>query len=328
MINLIRRARRTRQSIAIRSLICENQIKVTDLILPLFVLNENKKTRAISSMPGVFCYSQDDLLKVCNKAISLGIVAIVLFPVIDKELKDKKASYACSEDNFYLKVIEKVKAEYPDILVITDVALDPYSSDGHDGLLSDKQEILNDETLPLLAKMSVLHASAGADIIAPSDMMDGRIKVIRSELDNFGYENVLVMSYAVKYASAFYAPFRDALDSAPGVGDKKTYQMDPANVREAILEAQLDFSEGADIIMVKPGLAYLDVIKSLRNEILIPLAAYNVSGEYSMIKSAAQNGWLDYNQTIQEIMISFKRAGCDLILSYHALDLAEILKKL
>ena len=292
MINLTRRPRRLRQNAAIRSLVRENQFQISDLILPLFVLAKNEKTRPIESMPDIFCYSWDDLLKVCDEAVDLGIAAIVLFPSVDASLKDKKASYACSENNFYLEVIAKIKSKHPQLLVITDVALDPYNSDGHDGLVSEQREILNDETLEVLAKMSVLQASAGADILGPSDMMDGRIKFIRQNLDDNGYENTLLMSYTAKYASAFYAPFRDALDSAPGKEDKKSYQMDPANLREAKLEAQIDYQEGADIVMVKPALAYLDVIRELRNNLYIPIAGYNVSGEYAMIKAAAQNGWL------------------------------------
>ena len=304
----------------------ENCVTVADFILPLFVSDE-KKNRAIPSMPDIFCYSPEGVLKICEEAAALDISAIALFPSVDKKKKDKKASYACREDNFYLKTIAKIKQHYPNLLVIADVAMDPYNSDGQDGLLGENQEILNDETLEILSQMALLQAAAGADIIAPSDMMDGRIGYIRKRLDTHGYENTILMSYTAKYASSFYAPFRDALDSAPGFGDKKSYQMDPANIKEAQLEAQLDFEEGADIIMVKPGIFYLDVVRTLYNQLSIPIAAYNVSGEYAMIKAAAQNGWVDYNQAIQEIMLSFKRAGCSMILTYHALDLARLLQK-
>ena len=325
-MNLIRRPRRTRSNKQIRSLVKENCVTVADFILPLFVSDE-KKNRAIPSMPDIFCYSPEGVLKICEEAAALDISAIALFPSVDKKKKDKKASYACREDNFYLKTIAKIKQHYPNLLVIADVAMDPYNSDGQDGLLGENQEILNDETLEILSQMALLQAAAGADIIAPSDMMDGRIGYIRKRLDTHGYENTILMSYTAKYASSFYAPFRDALDSAPGFGDKKSYQMDPANIKEAQLEAQLDFEEGADIIMVKPGIFYLDVVRTLYNQLSIPIAAYNVSGEYAMIKAAAQNGWVDYNQAIQEIMLSFKRAGCSMILTYHALDLARLLQK-
>ena len=325
-MNLIRRTRRNRQNKEIRSLVRENSTKLTDLILPLFISDE-KQNRAIASMPDICCYSSEGVLKICEEAVALGLIAVALFPSVDKKKKDKKASYACREDNFYLKTIAKIKQHYPNLLVITDVAMDPYNSDGQDGLLGKNQEILNDETLEILSQMALLQAAAGADIIAPSDMMDGRIGYIRKRLDVQGYENTILMSYTAKYASSFYTPFRDALDSAPGFGDKKSYQMDPANIKEAQLEAQLDFEEGADIIMVKPGIFYLDVVRTLYNQFSIPIAAYNVSGEYAMIKAAAQNGWVDYNQAIQEIMLSFKRAGCSMVLTYHALDLARLLSK-
>ncbi len=325
-MDLIKRLRRTRQNEQIRSLVRENSVKVADLILPLFVSDE-KKNRSISSMPDIFCYCLEGVLRICEEAVTLGLSAVALFPSVDKKKKDKQASYACREDNFYLKVVEKIKQQYPNLLVITDVAMDPYNSDGQDGLLGENQEILNDETLEILSQMALLQAAAGADIVAPSDMMDGRISYIRKRLDAQGYENTILMSYTVKYASAFYAPFRDALDSKPGFGDKKSYQMDPANLKEAQLEAQLDFEEGADIIMVKPGIFYLDVVRTLYNRLPIPIASYNVSGEYAMVKAAAQNGWIDYNQAIQEIMLSFKRAGCSMVLTYHALDLARLLQE-
>ena len=259
-MDLIRRPRRTRSNKQIRSLVKENCVTVADLILPLFVSDE-KKNRAIPSMPDIFCYSPEGVLKICEEAVALDISAIALFPSVDKKKKDKQASYACNENNFYLKIVEKIKQQYPNLLLITDVAMDPYNSDGQDGLLGENQEILNDESLEILSQMALLQAAAGADIIAPSDMMDGRIAYIRKMLDTHGYENTILMSYTAKYASSFYAPFRDALDT--GFGDKKSYQMDPANIKEAQLEAQLDFEEGADIIMVKPGIFYLDVVRML-----------------------------------------------------------------
>lgn len=321
---LKRRPRRNRQNQQIRSLVQETHLQVSDLILPLFV--QEQKTRAIPSMPNIFCYSVEDILKICEQALELGILAVVLFPAIKQEKKDKKASYGITEDNFYLQTITKIKQAYPNLLVITDIALDPYNSDGHDGLVAENGEILNDETLEILSKMALLQAAAGADILGPSDMMDGRIGFLRQRLDSQGYENVLLMSYAIKYASHFYAPFRDALDSTPGIGDKKTYQMNFANSKEAELEATLDFEQGADILMIKPGLAYLDIIQKMSQKFKIPIAAYNVSGEYAMVQAAAQKGWLDYQKVVTEILWGFKRAGSDMILTYHAMDAAKFLK--
>jgi porphobilinogen synthase len=249
-----------------------------------------------------------------------------LFPAVEEHLKDKTATYSYAEDNFYLHAIRKLKETFPEIVLMSDVAMDPYSSDGHDGLV-ENGIILNDETLPILSKMSLAQAQAGIDIIGPSDMMDGRVGSIRETLDINGFTDVSIMSYSVKYASAFYGPFRDALNSAPKHGDKKTYQMNPANKREALLEAELDFMEGADMLMVKPALCYLDVIHVLKENFNIPITAYNVSGECAMVYAAAANGWLNYDLAISEILLSMRRAGADAILTYFAKDFAALLKK-
>lgn len=273
-------------------------------------------------MPGIYRLSIDNLLHEIESCLKLGLRAFDLFPNIEESLKDKYATEATREGNLYLRAIAEVKKRFPEACVVTDVAMDPYSSDGHDGIV-EHGEILNDETLEVLGKMALAHAQAGADIIAPSDMMDGRIGYIRSLLDDNGFTNVSLMSYTAKYASAFYGPFRDALNSAPKHGDKKTYQMNPANAREALIEGQLDAEEGADFLMVKPGLPYLDVIKLLHDNFDLPIAAYNVSGEYAMIKAAAQNGWLDEERAIMETLLAFRRAGATSILTYHAKEVLE-----
>ena len=262
-------------------------------------------------------------LKKLKSALILGIENFVLFPAVEENLKDKIASYSYQSDNFYLTAISRIKTNFPHVSLMSDVAMDPYSSDGHDGFV-ENGEIINDKTLPILSKMSIAQAQAGIDIIGPSDMMDGRVGYIRKELDNEGFQNTSIMSYTAKYASAFYGPFRDALDSAPKHGDKKTYQMNPANIKEAMIEAELDAFEGADFLMVKPALCYLDVIHQLKNNFDLPISAYNVSGEYAMIHAAANNGWLDYNTAFQESVLSIKRAGADVILSYFAKDFAKL----
>jgi porphobilinogen synthase len=258
--------------------------------------------------------------------MKLGVMTYDLFPAVEEQLKDKTATYSYAEDNFYLHAIRKLKETFPEIVLMSDVAMDPYSSDGHDGLV-ENGIILNDETLPILSKMSLAQAQAGIDIIGPSDMMDGRVGSIRETLDINGFTDVSIMSYSVKYASAFYGPFRDALNSAPKHGDKKTYQMNPANKREALLEAELDFMEGADMLMVKPALCYLDVIHLLKENFNIPITAYNVSGECAMVYAAAANGWLNYDLAISEMLLSMRRAGADAILTYFAKDFAALLKK-
>jgi len=300
----------------------ENHLRASDLIFPLFIIDGQNKKTEVSSMPGIYRYSIDLLLKEVESCMNLGLRAFDLFPNIEESKKDRFATESLNKDGIYLRAIREVKKNFPEACVITDVAMDPYSSDGHDGLV-ENGEILNDETLEILAKMSLAHAEAGADIIAPSDMMDGRVGYIREALDGQGFKNTSIMSYTAKYASAFYGPFRDALESAPKFGDKKTYQMNPANQREALIEAALDVEEGADFLMVKPALAYLDVIKVLKDNFDLPIAAYNVSGEYAMIKSAVQKGWLEEGRTITEILMGMKRAGADVILTYHAKEVLE-----
>jgi len=317
------RPRRNRKSISIRRMVQETNLTISDFIYPLFVVSGNKIKQEISSMPNVYRWSIDLLLKEVEECINLGIENFVLFPAVEENLKDKIASYSYQSDNFYLTAISSIKTNFPHVSLMSDVAMDPYSSDGHDGFV-ENGEIINDKTLPILSKMSIAQAQAGIDIIGPSDMMDGRVGYIRKELDNEGFQNTSIMSYTAKYASAFYGPFRDALDSAPKHGDKKTYQMNPANIKEAMIEAELDAFEGADFLMVKPALCYLDVIHQLRNNFDLPISAYNVSGEYAMIHAAANNGWLDYNAAFQESVLSIKRAGADVILSYFAKDFAKL----
>ena len=319
------RPRRNRKSETVRSMVRETTVSVNDLIYPLFLVDGKEIADPILSLPGQNRWSVDMVLRELESCVKLGINSFVLFPGLDDSLKDADASYSYNDRNFYLKAISTIKKEFPNCCLISDVAMDPYSSDGHDGLVVDGK-ILNDETLPILAKMAVAQADAGIDIVGPSDMMDGRVEYIREELDAHGHEEVSIMSYTAKYASAFYGPFRDALDSAPKSGDKKSYQMDPGNKYEAIREAELDESEGADFLMVKPALCYLDIIHMLKKDFNIPIAAYNVSGEYAMLKAAAQNGWLDYNTSMQEMLLSIKRAGADVILTYAAKEFAILNK--
>ena len=314
---MLQRPRRNRKSAVIRDMVQENHLSATNLIFPLFIIEGQNLKTEVSSMPGIYRYSIDNLLREVESCMNLGLRAFDLFPNMEDALKDKYATISYQKDNLYLRAIEAVKKNFPEACVVTDVAMDPYSSDGHDGIV-ENGEILNDETLAILGKMALAHAESGADIIAPSDMMDGRIGYIRELLDQNGFKNVSLMSYTAKYASAFYGPFRDALNSAPKGGDKKSYQMNPANSREALIEAQLDMEEGADFLMVKPGLPYLDIIKLLHDNFDLPIAAYNVSGEYAMLKAAAQNGWLDEERAIMETLLSFRRAGATSILSYHA----------
>ena len=319
------RPRRNRKSEAIRSLIRETIVTPDDLIAPLFVLPGKGIKDPISSMPGQFRFSVDLLIVEVKQLYSLGIKCISLFPAIDEHLKDSWAKESTNPDGLYPRAIRAIKEACPDMVVMTDVAMDPYSSDGHDGFVDPKTgEIVNDPTLEILASMAITQAQAGSDIIGPSDMMDGRVGFIRSALDQESFEGVSIMSYSSKYASSFYGPFREALDSAPKSGDKKTYQMDYANSREAIREALLDEKEGADILMVKPGLPYLDIIAKLREVSNLPIAAYNVSGEYAMIKAASEKGWLDGEKCMVEMLTSFKRAGCDMIITYFAGEMARL----
>jgi porphobilinogen synthase len=315
------RPRRNRKSAAIRNMVEETQLGVQHLIYPIFLKDGKGIKEEVSSLPNNFRWSIDQLLPEIEACLKLGITTYDIFPAVEESLKDQTATYSYVSDNFYLNAIRKLKETFPEICIMSDVALDPYSSDGHDGLVVDGK-IVNDETLPILAKMAIAQAQAGVDIIGPSDMMDGRVGVIRDALDSEGFSETSIMSYSAKYASAFYGPFRDALNSAPKSGDKKTYQMNPANKREALLEAQLDFEEGADFLMVKPALCYLDVIHVLNESFSIPITAYNVSGECAMIHAAARNGWLDYDRAVMETLVSIRRAGADGILTYFAKDFA------
>ncbi len=321
------RPRRNRKNTVIRELIQETHLSTNHLIFPIFLIDGENKKEVIDSLPNIYRWSIDLLLKEIEECLELGIRIFDIFPAVDDNLKDSIASYSYLTDNFYLKGIQKIKECFPECVLMSDVAMDPYSSDGHDGLFVDG-EIHNDRTLPILAKMSVAQAQAGIDIIGPSDMMDGRIGYIREELDLNGFSETSIMSYCAKYASAFYGPFRDALNSAPKFGDKKTYQMNPANKREALIEAELDISEGADMIMVKPATLYLDVIHTLKQNFETPVTAYNVSGEYAMIHAAAQKGWLNYDDAMSEMLLSIKRAGADGILTYFAKDFAKLARNM
>ena len=300
----------------------ETHVSPANLIFPLFIVEGRNVKTEVASMPGIYRHSIDNLLREVEACAKLGLKSFDLFPNIEESLKDKYATESHRDESLYLRAIREVKNNFPEVCVITDVAMDPYSSDGHDGLV-ENGEILNDETLEILGKMALAHAQAGADIVAPSDMMDGRVGYIRQVLDDNKFTNVSIMSYTAKYASAFYGPFRDALDSAPKFGDKKSYQMNPANQREALIEADLDEAEGADFLMVKPALAYLDVIKLLKDNTELPIAAYNVSGEYAMLKAAAQRGWLDERRSTMEVLMSIRRAGATAILTYHAREVLE-----
>lgn len=320
--NMLQRPRRNRKSEVIRQMVQETHISAANLIFPLFIIDGENQKSEVASMPGIYRYSVDNLLREIESCMKLGLKSFDLFPNIDETLKDTMATESYREESLYLRAIREVKKNFPEACVVTDVAMDPYSSDGHDGIVKNG-EILNDETLEVLGKMALAHAQCGADIIAPSDMMDGRVGYIRKVLDQNGFTNVSIMSYSAKYASAFYGPFRDALNSAPKFGDKKTYQMNPANQREALIEANLDELEGADFLMVKPALPYLDVIKLIKDNTELPVAAYNVSGEYAMIKAAVQRGWLNEQRAITEVLTSIRRAGATAILTYHAKEVLE-----
>lgn len=316
------RPRRNRRSDSLRKMVRETHLRAEDMVLPLFVTDGVGIKEEIPSMPSCFRYSIDNLLKKAEEALEVGILGIALFPKVKEELKDSIGSYSYSEDNFYLEAVKQLKEKFPKLVLFTDVAMDPYSSDGHDGIVKEG-EILNDETLEILGKMALSQAKAGADFIAPSDMMDGRVAYLRALLDENGFKDVGIMSYSVKYASSFYGPFRDALDSAPKAGDKKTYQMDPANRKEALREVRLDLEEGADMVMVKPALSYLDIISDIRSESNVPVCAYFVSGEYAMIMAAGEKGWLDAEEALYEATLGVKRAGADIIFTYAAIDLAK-----
>jgi porphobilinogen synthase len=319
---LSRRPRRNRKSVAIRAMVEETQVNTQDLIFPLFLVDGSNKKIEVASMPGIYRFSVDTMLKEIESCMKLGIQSFDIFPAVEDQLKDPVASKSYDSNFFYLRALREIKKAFPEACIITDVALDPYSSDGHDGIVREGK-ILNDETLEVLGRMVLAQAETGIDIVGPSDMMDGRVAYIREVLDAHGYTDVSIMSYTAKYASAFYNPFRDALDSAPKFGDKKTYQMNPANTREALLEAELDTLEGADFLMVKPALSYLDIIHVLKENSVLPIAAYNVSGEYAMVKAAAQKGWLDGDRVMREMLLSMKRAGADVILTYFAKEFAS-----
>ncbi|WP_310483256.1 porphobilinogen synthase [Chamaesiphon sp. VAR_48_metabat_403] len=324
-LSLTKRPRRLRRNPTIRSLVSETQLTVDDLIYPMFVTEGENQRVEIVSMPDCYRYSLDLLLKEIAEIYSLGIKAVALFPVVSETKKDDNGTESFNPEGLAQQAVRAIKAQTPGMMVITDVALDPFTTHGHDGVIDDRGVILNDETVAILVKMAVSQAAAGCDIVAPSDMMDGRIGAIRQGLDASGFTDVGILAYSAKYASAYYGPFRDALDSAPKFGDKKTYQMDPANAREALLEVELDIAEGADMVMVKPALAYMDIIHQVKANCNVPVAAYNVSGEYSMIKAAAQLGWIDEKKIMMETLLSIKRAGADLILTYFAKDVALIL---
>jgi len=331
-MELTYRPRRLRRTPALRAMVRETSLSPADFIYPLFV-HEGATNEPIGAMPGCQRWSLEGLVQEVGRAWDLGIRCVVLFPKVTDGLKTEDGAECFNEGGLIPRAIRRLKEIHPGMAIMTDVALDPYSCDGHDGIVSSEGVVLNDETVAILCQQAVAQARAGADLIGPSDMMDGRVGAIREALDEEGFEHVGIISYTAKYASAYYGPFREALDSAPRAAagkpipkDKSTYQMDPANAREAITEAQLDEQEGADIMMVKPGLAYLDIIHRLREESDLPIAAYNVSGEYAMVKAAAEKGWIDERAVVLETLLCFKRAGADLILTYHACDAAGWLR--
>ncbi|NVK05302.1 MAG: porphobilinogen synthase [Flavobacteriia bacterium] len=319
------RPRILRASAAVRDLVQETRLHTSDLMVPLFIVEGKGVKEEISSMPGYNRYSLDLLRDEIAEISDLGLRSVLLFVKVDDRLKDNKGTEALNPNGLMQRAIQVVKEVNPELLVLTDVALDPFSSYGHDGIV-ENGKIINDATVEVLAQMAVSHIEAGADWVAPSDMMDGRIGAIRLAFENAGFHDAGIMAYSAKYASCFYGPFRDALDSAPGFGDKKTYQMNPANIREGLKEAMLDQEEGADMLMVKPAMAYLDVIKTIKEELLLPVSAYHVSGEYAMIKAAAEKGWLNEEAAMMESLGSIKRAGADVIATYFAKDAARVLK--
>ena len=320
----INRNRRLRTSETLRNLIRDNTISANDFLVPLFVIEGENKKQEIQSMPNYFKMSIDLILKEIKLLHALGLKSVLLFAQVEENLKDNYGTEAINKNGLMQRAIKSIKDKFPDILIMSDVALDPYSSYGHDGVVENGL-IVNDITNDILSKMSLSHVEAGADFVAPSDMMDGRVKSIRAILENEGHYDAGIMSYSAKYASSFYGPFRDALNSKPGFGDKKTYQMDVGNREEAINEVRNDIEEGADIVMIKPGISYLDIIRDIKNNFNIPISAYQVSGEYAMIKAASKNGWIDENQTILETSIAFKRAGASFIASYFAKDVITLI---
>lgn len=325
MNTLIQRPRRNRKTSVLREMVAETELKPQQLILPLFAMEGRAKSEEISTMPGVRRWSEDLILEEMARAMEWGVGGFALFPAIDENLKDSRAREALNPHGFLPRLVQSIKHKFPHALLITDVALDPYSSDGHDGIVRDGK-ILNDETIEVLTQMAVLQAQSGADFVAPSDMMDGRVGAIRRALDEKGFTETGILAYSAKYASSFYGPFRDALGSAPKFGDKKTYQMDYRNAREALREVQLDVEEGADLVMVKPALSYLDVIFRVKQAVNVPVAAYSVSGEYAMIKAAAHAGMVDEKKAMWETHFSIRRAGADVILTYFAIEMAKALR--
>ncbi|HRE81330.1 MAG TPA: porphobilinogen synthase [Opitutaceae bacterium] len=329
-LDLTHRPRRLRRSASIRSLVEETVLRPSQFIAPVFVVEGSDAPEAISSMPGVFRYNCDDLVRECEALAKVGVPAVALFPRMDPAQKDARGTAALDDNGLVLRAVRAIKRAVPSLTVMTDIALDPYTTHGHDGVLSAKgDEVANDETVDILMRMAVLHAAAGVDFVAPSDMMDGRIGAIRSALNDAGYTQTAIMAYSAKFASVYYGPFRDAVGSAQAAGthtlDKRTYQLNPANRREALLEAALDEAEGADILMVKPAGAYLDIIREVRNATQRPVAAYQVSGEYAQIHAAAERGWLDLPKARLESLIAIKRAGADMILTYFAKEMAVLL---
>ena len=320
----LNRNRRLRNSEAMRDLVRETTLAPTDFIVPLFIVEGTKTKTEIPSMPGYFRFSLDLATQEAQRLYDMGVRGVLLFVKVADSDKDNTGAAALNAEGLMQRSIRAIKVAVPELVVCTDVALDPYSTYGHDGIV-EANKIVNDATVEVLAQMALSHAESGADIVAPSDMMDGRILAIRNTLENAGYVHTGIMSYSAKYASSFYGPFRDALDSAPGFGDKKTYQMDVANHKEAVVETLRDIEEGADIVMVKPGMAYLDIVRDLANQIHVPIAVYQVSGEYAMLKAAAEKGWLDHDAVMLEQLIAFKRAGASLIVSYHAAEAIKLL---
>ena len=319
------RNRRLRASETIRQLVQEHHLRSTDLIVPLFFMEGENKKEEIASMPGYFRYTLDLLIEEVKECYALGLRSVLLFAKVEDDLKDNKGTEAVNTNGLMQRGIRAIKKAVPEMYVMSDVALDPYSSYGHDGIVEDG-EIINDTTVEVLGEMAVSHAQAGADMVAPSDMMDGRIGYIRERLEEEGFSNTGIMSYSVKYASSFYGPFRDALDSAPGFGDKKTYQMDPANASEGLSEVERDIEEGADMVMVKPGMPYLDMVRLVKENFDVPVTAYQVSGEYAMIKAASEKGWLNHDEVLLESLLAFKRAGATLIATYFAKEACKLLK--
>ena len=319
------RNRRLRATPAIRELVQEHHLRPTDFILPLFFMEGENKKEEITSMPGYYRYTIDLLIEEVKECYDLGLRSVLLFAKVEEDLKDNEGTEAVHPNGLMQRAIRAIKEAVPAMYVMSDVALDPYSSYGHDGIVEDG-EIINDSTVEILGEMAVSHADAGADMVAPSDMMDGRIGYIRERLEEEGFSNTGIMSYSVKYASSFYGPFRDALDSAPGFGDKKTYQMDPANTKEGLIEVERDIEEGADMVMVKPGMPYLDMVRLVNDNFEVPVTAYQVSGEYAMIKAASEKGWLNHDEIMLESLLAFKRAGATLIATYFAKEVAKLLK--